>query len=433
VLLRYFERKSAREMAQTLGTTEDAAQKRVSRAVERLREFLIKRGVTAGAGGLTIAISAHAVQAAPAGLALTISGAAAVVGTTAATATAATANLVAMTTLQKVLVAATVTLLAGAGVFEGLQASRLRDQAETLQQQQAPFLEHLAALKTDNEHLSNEVAQAQDANALAQAQLSELLKLRGQALAPGDARELARLQATLAEQSGKMPDSWNDLAATSLPLLKKMDRKNALAQLARMKEKLNFTPDQELSVSNILMLRVERQSQIRYDQAVRRDPAEPSEQLDPAKANYDHAEAEIKALLTPEQLAAFPEYLQREKRVEAEESARLEVELITVNLTLSDEQQEKVRQKLCELRLNDTTSELIRQAMIEARRNGRLAEGLQTVSHLQKSQLEEKLKALGDILTPEQVNAYREVQLKEIDMNEASAKLKFQPQDGTAK
>ena len=38
VLLRYFEHKSAREMAQLLGVSEDAAQKRVSRAVERLRE-----------------------------------------------------------------------------------------------------------------------------------------------------------------------------------------------------------------------------------------------------------------------------------------------------------------------------------------------------------------------------------------------------------
>src|SRR6185503_16992745 len=45
LLLRYFERKSAREMAQALGTSEEAAQKRVSRAVERLREFFAKRGI----------------------------------------------------------------------------------------------------------------------------------------------------------------------------------------------------------------------------------------------------------------------------------------------------------------------------------------------------------------------------------------------------
>src|SRR2546429_3361130 len=39
LFLRYFEDKSAREIALTLGVSDDAAQKRVSRAVERLREF----------------------------------------------------------------------------------------------------------------------------------------------------------------------------------------------------------------------------------------------------------------------------------------------------------------------------------------------------------------------------------------------------------
>src|SRR5206468_10015331 len=82
VLLRYFENKSLREVGRTFGTSEDAAQKRVSRAVERLREFLAKRGVTVGASGLAVVISANAVQAAPVGLAATISTAAALGGTT---------------------------------------------------------------------------------------------------------------------------------------------------------------------------------------------------------------------------------------------------------------------------------------------------------------------------------------------------------------
>src|SRR5438093_10161818 len=80
LLLRYFERKSAREMAQTLGTSEDAAQKRVSRAIERLREFLAKRGVTVGASRLVVVISANAVEAAPVGLAVTISTTATLAG-----------------------------------------------------------------------------------------------------------------------------------------------------------------------------------------------------------------------------------------------------------------------------------------------------------------------------------------------------------------
>ena len=69
ILLRYFENKNLREVGEVLGASEDAAQKRVSRAVERLREFFSKRNVTIGASGLAVLISANAVQAAPIGLA----------------------------------------------------------------------------------------------------------------------------------------------------------------------------------------------------------------------------------------------------------------------------------------------------------------------------------------------------------------------------
>src|SRR5438876_5311224 len=94
VLLRYFENKSLREVGRTFGTSEDAAQNRVSRAVERLREFFAKRGVTVGASGLAVVISANAVQAAPAGLAVTISTAAglAALGLSASTGAGATAG-----------------------------------------------------------------------------------------------------------------------------------------------------------------------------------------------------------------------------------------------------------------------------------------------------------------------------------------------------
>src|SRR5882724_9176234 len=96
VLLRYFERKSAREMAQILGTSEDAAQKRVSRAVDRLREFFATRGITVGAGGLVVIISANAVQAAPVGLAASISTAVVLTGTAAAVTATTTTKIFAM-------------------------------------------------------------------------------------------------------------------------------------------------------------------------------------------------------------------------------------------------------------------------------------------------------------------------------------------------
>ncbi|RYD32747.1 MAG: sigma-70 family RNA polymerase sigma factor, partial [Verrucomicrobiaceae bacterium] len=68
VLLRYFENKSAREIAAVFGISAEAAQKRLSRALEKLRKNLAGRGVVAGSTGLVTAISTNAVQAAPAGM-----------------------------------------------------------------------------------------------------------------------------------------------------------------------------------------------------------------------------------------------------------------------------------------------------------------------------------------------------------------------------
>ena len=124
VLLRYFENKSLREVGQTLGTSDDTAQKRVSRAVERLREFFAKRGLTIGASGLAVVITANAVQAAPVGLAVTISTTATLGGTTiAATATKA----IVMTTLQKNLFAATLFAAVGIGIHHYRHAHALRN------------------------------------------------------------------------------------------------------------------------------------------------------------------------------------------------------------------------------------------------------------------------------------------------------------------
>ncbi|MEI2725990.1 MAG: sigma-70 family RNA polymerase sigma factor [Verrucomicrobiota bacterium] len=102
ILLRFFEQQDFRAVGQALGSNEDAARMRVTRALEKLEEFLKRRGVTTSAASLGVVLTANAIQAAPVGLAITISTAAALAGTTiAAAATATTVKAVAMTTLQK--------------------------------------------------------------------------------------------------------------------------------------------------------------------------------------------------------------------------------------------------------------------------------------------------------------------------------------------
>jgi RNA polymerase sigma factor (sigma-70 family) len=154
VLLRYFEKKSAQEMALVLNVSADAAQKRVNRAVERLREIFSARGVSLGASGLIVVISTHAMQAAPAGLATAIS-AQTLAGATLSTVAAATAKTIAMTTLQKTLVATTIVALAGAGLYQTHRVSQLRDQVRTLRQQVGELSKPAPVPQTDAPSVQN--------------------------------------------------------------------------------------------------------------------------------------------------------------------------------------------------------------------------------------------------------------------------------------
>jgi RNA polymerase sigma factor (sigma-70 family) len=71
--LRFFEGKSFAEIAQVLGVSEDSAQKRVSRALDKLRAKLTRRGASFSSAAVAGAISAESVKAAPAHLLAAVS------------------------------------------------------------------------------------------------------------------------------------------------------------------------------------------------------------------------------------------------------------------------------------------------------------------------------------------------------------------------
>jgi RNA polymerase sigma factor (sigma-70 family) len=73
IVLRFLENKSLREVGVALGAGEDAAKMRVNRALEKLRKIFGRRGVTFSAAAIAGAVAANSVQAAPSGLANTIS------------------------------------------------------------------------------------------------------------------------------------------------------------------------------------------------------------------------------------------------------------------------------------------------------------------------------------------------------------------------
>ena len=230
ILLRYFENKTLREVGEALGASEDAAQKRVSRAVERLREFFSKRNVTIGAGGLAVLISANAVQAAPIGLAATISAAALLAGTAVKTSTViAATKAIAMTALQKTFVTATVAVLAGAGIYEAHQAAQLRDQVQTLQQQQAPMAGQIRQLQRERDDATNRLAGLLAENEQLQVgqNETELLKLRAEVTR---LRDNANAKINNGDTNGPMES----------------EIKFWLARVGKLKEKLQQSPDKQI-------------------------------------------------------------------------------------------------------------------------------------------------------------------------------------------
>src|ERR1017187_5752800 len=87
IVLRFFEKKNFAEVGTALGASEDAAKKRVSRALEKLRRFFLKRGVDSTAATIAETISANSIQAAPVALAKAVTAVALAKGAAASVST----------------------------------------------------------------------------------------------------------------------------------------------------------------------------------------------------------------------------------------------------------------------------------------------------------------------------------------------------------
>jgi len=206
ILLRFFERKDFRGVGDALGSSEDAARKRVDRALEKLHVLLKHRGATLSAAALGTALATEAVTGAPAGLAATISSAAILAGTT-ITSTVTATKAIAMTTLQKTLVTATVAILAGAGIYEARQAAQLHNQVQTLQQQQAPLGEQIQILSRAFEDATNQLAALRQDNERLNRNSADLLRLRSEVGAlHQQTNELAKLREKKAELRQTSPE-----------------------------------------------------------------------------------------------------------------------------------------------------------------------------------------------------------------------------------
>jgi RNA polymerase sigma factor (sigma-70 family) len=172
VVLRFFEHQPFQAVGQVLGMSEDGARKRVERALDKLRSFFGRRGISVTAALLADTLNTQAVTAAPPGMAAAVT-----VTSLAGVASAPSLNLLLlklMALTKSQIAAAGITLgLAGVIVFQAHTSALLREENRSLAAQ---------LTQTDARRLADAPAAASAAKPPGdQGELRELMQLRSEA------------------------------------------------------------------------------------------------------------------------------------------------------------------------------------------------------------------------------------------------------------
>ena len=222
ILLRFFEQRDFHTIGQALGSNEEAARKRVTRAIEKLHGLLKVRGVSLSVAALGTALATETLTAAPGGLAASLAGTALAGAAVGAGFSATLIKLATMTKIQASVIGAVVLVGAAASmvVLHGAQAAR-RAQDESLRQQSA----ELARQQAENERLAGLLpAGASRANTP-----GELANLRSQV-------ESLRSQTNSLEQQRRLRAAKIPAAAPSALESLEEDRKSAIGRMNYTKQ-----------------------------------------------------------------------------------------------------------------------------------------------------------------------------------------------------
>lgn len=174
ILLRFFEQRDFSGVGEGLGASEEAARKRVSRAVEKLHATLTCRGLTLSAAGLGAALGAGLVSSAPAGMAAELAGSA--LAAAAGGEAAVGLKIFAVGKIKLALLAAAFAAAVTTPFYMARQTHpALREENEALRKQ----VQRLTALQSGNAALIPPVAQPAPPHGTPE-EYHELLRLRGE-------------------------------------------------------------------------------------------------------------------------------------------------------------------------------------------------------------------------------------------------------------
>lgn len=411
ILMRFFEQHDFKSVGEALGSNEEAARKRVDRALDKLESMLKRRGVAFSAAALASALSAQAVSAAPAGLAITFSSVALTRAAAGGGATLTILNIMSMTKLKVGII--TVVVAAGVAIPVVMQQqtkTQLTEANEALRQK----TEQLAQLTAENERLAGQVANTKAmVTPSTNTPSRELLKLRG---------EVGRLSAAERAAAAARTNQESALSGiTADPAMRKTIRDQQKMGLGMIyKEFANRASlSTELGEKLTELLADDVMDNIDRITEVLRDGKSPAE-MDRVFAAQEAALREkVKALLEPE---AYTKYLDYTKNLASSISAE---QFKNMGMTGNKDEKDAKAKQLYQLLQVETEQMLARAG---------LPPDYQTVPSLNfrnfasGTEAEKNLKLLGDIyeraaaradsiLSPQEIVKFREFREMAINNN----------------
>jgi RNA polymerase sigma factor (sigma-70 family) len=300
IVLRYFEERDFRSVGEALGSSEEAARKRVNRALEKLRGLLGRRGVTLSAAGLAAVLEAQAVTMAPAGIAIGISAAALTTASAGGGTALTTLYLMSMTKFQGGVIAVITVALSIPLVMQYQTKEKLRQENQTLRADVA----QVQVLKDENARLARLVPRATNATPSRNSeQMSELMKLRGEV---GVLRKTAN-QAEAVVNAGKQSPLSGITANPEMSKMIRDQQKMGMSAIYKTFGKNANLPTEKVEALNDL-LADEVMVGIDHVTAGLRD-GKTTEEMDQIFTQYEAAtEAKVKAMLGDEAFDQYKEY-----------------------------------------------------------------------------------------------------------------------------
>jgi hypothetical protein len=291
-------------------------------------------------------------------------------------------------------------VLAGIAVptWQQTRLQRVRSENAQLQAQQSNLdaqQTELASLRTEVDRLRKVEADQGELARLRQWQAQsepELLRLRGMA---GVARranaEVETLRAQLARQASEQ--GTNPMSGAMADAIYWAMEQQLEERLSRMTATLNLTPEQAKAAREILTRQAQAMS-AGMQQAF--SGKFDGEELKRLSKDAGNPEEQIKALLSPEQKAAYPSYQQEEAAHNARMAANSELTSLQTTVGLTSEQQDRAFAALYEANFNQLTGKTTPPT-------GDQAEVIQWT-------LDQKAKALESVLTAPQLENYQKQQ-----------------------